>query len=314
VTTSEKIDDQAASWILLEEKPDWDMQAQLQRDSWLEEAPAHRIAYLRLKDAWTRADRLRALKGLRWDGISGDVRSKLSDALTKAAAALLVGLLGAGVAWRLIPDGTRYSTPLGVTETVNLSDGTMMQLGTNTDIETKVTSKERRIVLEKGEVYFEVIHDAKRPFTVLVGGKRITDLGTKFSVRLDGDSVHVIVAEGEVKVENLDTNAPAVIAEADTQVTTGPDAVLLSATTERQISKALSWRTGYLVFDRETLADVAAEFNRYNDRKLVIGSHLEKMKIGGTFKAANVSDFASLLHDTFGLTVERNDKEIKISR
>ncbi len=63
-----------------------------------------------------------------------------------------------------------------------------------------MTSTVRTVTLDGGEAYFEVVHDARHPFVVLAGNRRITDLGTKFSVSREGDHVQVVVKEGRVRV------------------------------------------------------------------------------------------------------------------
>ena len=76
----------------------------------------------------------------------------------------------------------------------------------------------------------------------------------------------------------------------------------------------LSWREGMLVFDRSTLADAVAEFNRYNRRKLVIeGEVAGEVRIGGSFEADNIDAFGRLLQQAFGLSVEDRGDEIVIS-
>ena len=63
------------------------------------------------------------------------------------------------------------------------------------------------------------------------------------------------------------------------------------------ISDRLSWSTTQrLVFKGETLAAVVEEFNRYNDRKLVVPvSALAQQHIGGSFPATDPDGFAIAL-------------------
>ena len=48
----------------------------------------------------------------------------------------------------------------------------------------------------------EVAKDAKRPFVVNAGMKRVIAVGTQFSVFRDGDNVRVVVSEGTVRIED----------------------------------------------------------------------------------------------------------------
>src|SRR6202000_3390292 len=111
------------------------------------------------------------------------------------------------------PPGNDYATEVGRLQTVRLADGSRMELNTHTRVHAEVTDKTRMITLDSGEAYFDVVHDARRPFVVYAGNRRITDLGTKFSVYRNGDDVQVTVREGRVKVDVLDRpaiNAPVV--------------------------------------------------------------------------------------------------------
>ena len=56
-------------------------------------------------------------------------------------------------------------------------------------------------MLERGEAFFKVAHDASRPFVVEAEPRRIVVTGTEFDVRRAPDALEVSVAEGHVKVE-----------------------------------------------------------------------------------------------------------------
>ena len=77
------------------------------------------------------------------------------------------------------------STAVGGHKLVKLSDGSRIEL--NTDTVIRIKGWQRTVMLAKGEAFFEIKHDALHPFTVDVAGQRITDLGTKFVVRRKPD-------------------------------------------------------------------------------------------------------------------------------
>jgi transmembrane sensor len=77
----------------------------------------------------------------------------------------------------------------------------------------------------------------------------------------------------------------------------------------------LGWRHGVVVFDHTTLADAAAEFNRYNRKKLIVTDpSVARLKIGGTFQTTNTNQLTQLARDIFGLTTEDRGQDIVISR
>ena len=77
-----------------------------------------------------------------------------------------------------------FSTEVGGHETVTFSDGTRIELNTNTVLRARMTTAQRTVWLDKGEAYFQVKHDPAHPLTV-IAGHRVTDLGTEFLVRDD---------------------------------------------------------------------------------------------------------------------------------
>jgi transmembrane sensor len=69
--------------------------------------------------------------------------------------------------------------------------------------------------------------------------------------------------------------------------------------------RALDWRNGFLDFHDATLADAAAEFNRYNSRKLVVADpEAGALRIGGHFRWSNLDAFVRLLELGFPVQAE----------
>jgi transmembrane sensor len=167
-------------------------------------------------------------------------------------------------------------------------------------------------------VYFEVAHDAGRPFIVHAGPKTVTVLGTKFSVRRDGDRVEVAVVDGRVRVENANVRALSgpslpILTRGDIVVAQGKSTMFAPNSVEA-VAGDLAWREGMLSFDQVTLTDAAGEFNRYNRKKLIVTGEPAQMRIGGSFQASNVDVFARLLRRTYGLKVDDDGKAVRISQ
>jgi transmembrane sensor len=282
---------------------------------WRQQSALHQVSYLRMKATWNRVGRLAALKG---PARSGSQRPVWFDARKAAiAAGLLVTVMCAGtyLAYRLTASQV-YATQIGQTQAVRLSDGTRMELNTNTRIHADVTQTQRTVTLDSGEAYFEVVHDAARPFVVYAGTRRITDLGTKFSVFRNGDDVRVMVKEGRVRVDVVGAASAVapVLAGAGRMVIAHEGETLIMAKPPQAIVDDLSWRTGTLVFRERTLADAAEEFNRYNAKKILVEGSARRIRIGGSFRADNVDVFVLLLHQGFGLSVNDNGGNVVVSR
>jgi transmembrane sensor len=318
VSENEQIQQQAAQWVAREDRGlAADESAAL--SAWLDECTSNRLAYLRLKTSWEGSARLAALQ----NSPHFRDRSALRLMGTRAAATLVAifvtAAIGGGVFYYNSLQGQRvvYSTQIGQRPTLRLSDGTRIQLNTNTSVQANITRAMRTVTLEKGEAYFDVVHDASRPFVVLAGNRKITDLGTKFSVRRDGDKVYVVVKEGRVRVDSVGASpmpAMPIYADGGNVIVAKADEMLVAPKSAQDMSDDLSWRSGMLVFNQKTLADAAEEFNRYNRKQIVVDGAARDIRIGGSFKADNIEVFALLVRNALGLRVTDENDQILISK
>ncbi|MDB5436199.1 MAG: hypothetical protein JWR47_2456 [Phenylobacterium sp.] len=313
----------AARWLLRQEESGWSQENQAELDAWLAAAPENKVAYWRLEHGWRKVDRLAALRGPPLPAPSLPPWPERRPLGTWRPVAVAAGIAACLVAGALIWPAPgllghkTYETEVGGRETVPLADGTRVELNTQTSLRAAVTAKSREVWLDKGEAYFEVAHDPTRPFVVHAGAKTVTVLGTKFSVRRNGDQVEVAVVEGRVRVTDTASVAatpPPVLTRGDTAIAEGPSMIVAPKSVER-VASELSWRQGLLTFDQSTLADAAGEFNRYNRKKLVIADgEVAQTRIGGSFEAENVDAFARLLQRAYGLKVDDNGETLKISQ
>jgi len=314
VTSAETIGDQAAEWVLKQEAKTWTAQDQVELSVWLSQSDRHPAAYWRLKAGWSRAQRLAALAPMRPEcaAKTKSTRRFLHLAAVASIAALAIG----AIAYNSLSQTRQFATAMGQRASLMLSDGTQIELNTNSAIVAKITPWHRIVELEHGEAFFNVHHDAARPFAVLADGHRITDLGTQFSVRESADGLKVTLVEGRARLETVD---PALQHHVTDLVPGDVAAVTANAMSVRKIpanalSDRLAWRSGKLVFDHATLAEAAAEFNRYNATKIVIAPEIANLQINGTFGAGSVGPFTRTVQFAFSLSAELRDHQIVIFR
>jgi transmembrane sensor len=230
-------------------------------------------------------------------------------------AAVLAIAVAAGTAFFLKPvsSGRTYATELGGHETLALADGTKIELNTNTSDRVTLERDKRYVQVEKGEAFFNVRHDASRPFVVTAGNARIVDLGTQFAVRRDKNRLRVTLVEGRAELSIADSK-PQQLLPGDIALATS-NSVSIKRKTTYSLDKELSWRRGVLIFDNTTLADVATQFNRYNHTKLVLANEaVANVTVGGTFATNDVTAFARVAKGVLGLRVEYKGDEIFVSR
>jgi len=312
------IEARAANWLQRRQFWNWSEADQVDLDRWLIESEVHLVTFLRLEAAWTRAERLVALDPAKLENPTPEARKPFWPVLIRAVAGLaVIAALGAGAVSVTRPHDRTFSTPVGGHETVKFADGTRIELDTNTVIRTHMTTEQRMVWLEKGDAFFKVRHDAAHPFAVIVGNRRITDLGTEFLVSREHDKLKVAVVSGRVWFEESDKPAAsqsALLLPGDVAVAT-VESTRITKNTAQALANELAWRRGLLVFDHTTLAAATAAFNRYNTAKLEIADPaVASMTIDGSFQANNSQLFARIVKRTFGLHIEIEGDRTVISR
>ena len=316
IVSAEKIEELAADWLQRRHFWNWTNDDQAALDAWLADSPAHLVAYLRLESALGRTDRLAALRAPDGEQVAPAQARPVHLRVAAAIAALVLAGAG-GAALFNRPQERNYSTPVGGHEVVSFADGSQIELNTNTALRARMTTQERVVWLEKGEAYFRVKHDPAHPFVVMVGDRRVTDLGTQFVVRREQQGLQVAVLQGRVWFDRPDRQSltqAAFLTPGDV-ATVSSGKMTVAKRTVRALDGDLAWRHGMLVFHHTPLAEAARELNRYNRIKIVIGDTAAAgMTMNGSFPASGISTFTEAARDVFGLKVEDRGTEIVISR
>jgi len=317
-STAQDVRALASEWLERRVSEDWSDKDQAELDAWVAESATNKVAYMRVSAAWAKADRIVVLKTPSFRPAAPAQRKGIVSTSFQIAAALIVAsAIGIGTTQYLSrPDGTVYSTAVGGHKTITLSDGSRIELNTDTSLRIALKDDRRNIVLDKGEAFFHVTHDSSRPFVVTVGSHRITDIGTEFVVRRQPGEVKVSLVEGRAQFENIGTTGskPAVLAPGDVVVATSKD---FSVTRKpvHDLDETMAWRHGSLIFFHTSLADAAKEINRYNEQKVVVAdTHAARLKINGTFPVNDVRLFGRVAHVVLGVNVENKGGDVVISR
>lgn len=174
--------------------------------AWLAADPEHRREFERVNQVWLEVPEV-PLGGItrlaHWN------RPRAISRWAAAAAVLLAFGIGAFGVYRAWFAGV-YTTGVGEQRTIRLQDGTRLTLNSDSKVVVRFAQAQRHVTLARGEAYFEVVHDRRRPFVVTVGDHDITDVGTVFMVRYGNGNAAITLLDGKVTVSN------AIIAEAAT--------------------------------------------------------------------------------------------------
>jgi len=269
-------------------------------DAWLAQDPAHEAAFDRARATFRDAERAMQADP---DRTKRSVRRK-----TRAgpAAILLACLLLGGGLFAFL-DGPLYLTADVVSASdempsVDLPDGTRVQLNARSAIVRNYTADARIVTLLAGEGYFEVAADPSRPFIVKAGDLRVEALGTAFNVNLAAGRAEVTVTESTVSVRDSHEDAAVVLAPG-MRVATDPDGHI--GAVEAVPDEALvPWRSGRLVFEERPLPQVVAELARHLPGRVVVANpRLSGRTISGSFELADPAAALESFAAAFGLTV-----------
>ena len=184
-----------------------------------------------------------------------------------------------------------YRTGAGEIRTVQLDDGSSVELDASSAISIDYDSNERRISLLAGSAVFDVapMSEAEtRPFVVQSAGGRTKALGTQFVVGREGsDQAWVGVLQHSVAVS---LQSPPVQGAAQQTLEEGQSA-RYSAKNGVQplpgfdLSAATSWRRGVLIFDRQPLGQVIEQLNRYRPGQILLANPaLASRQVSGVFR------------------------------
>jgi ferric-dicitrate binding protein FerR (iron transport regulator) len=185
---------------------------------------------------------------------------------------------------RPAPERVReYRTERGQRASVTLPDGSAFQLGPMSVLRVLpgYGAPERVVELE-GDAYFNVTHDARRPFSVHTPRTTIRDIGTRFVVRARPTEprVEVAVAAGGVAIEPIATNSatrePHPARDSGSLLVRAGQAALVDEQgavrllPRSQVAAQLAWTRGELVFDHVRVPAVLAEMSRWYGSTFVL--------------------------------------------
>jgi transmembrane sensor len=301
--TAREVDDEAAVWALKADAIDDPALA-----AWLDGDPRRQGALLRAQAALSFVDRARALETS--PAPAGRARPSRRSVVILAggAGALVAAGLGAVA---VLGAGQRYVTGVGEIRRQPLADGSLAEINTDSVIEVALRRRVREVVVHRGEAWFQVAKDPDRPFVVRAGDAQARAVGTAFSVRRRTGSVELLITEGVVEASI--EGGGKTLAQAGSQLIIAAGRPLEPVNAELQIERALAWRHGQISLDGETLAEAAAEFNRYNRRPLIIEDRdLARRQFVGLFRTDDPQSFALAVAAASGARLVEDDRAIRL--
>lgn len=332
----ESIEAEAASWLTVLGRENVSKTDLSELKFWLNQSERHRNTFNELADLW---DDLSVLKEL--DDIAESVAT-LPDKqsifrqrwsfLAIAASIFICFIVSGSLYWQHLTEFNQQAqliTAVGEQRTVTLSDGSIVHINTNSQLEIDFSSDKRIIRLLKGEAYFTVAKNKQRPFYVYAGDGLVQAIGTAFNVRLKLlNEIEVTVEEGLVALAALVKKEPSTsknvelvpyssrktetfLAElsAGQSTTFGHTVEKIELIQAHELNRKLAWRQGVLAYSNDPLFKVINDISRYTNITIEIADpSLRTLPIAGYFRVGEVEALFDSLEITFGLEVKRINK------
>ena len=196
---------------------------------------------------------------------------------------------------------------------VTLPDGSRVIANSRTQLSYPTVFRgHTRDVSIKGEGYFEVVHNAQRPFIIHTDHFNVKVLGTKFSVdNYDNHSAGVTLLEGLVEVETRNND----------RVRIHPNE-RLNISGEQFVSREQVSPTDYfahlqgiLNLNGNELGDVASRLTNYFGQKIVVDRSLQHQRLYGKLIIRDsISTVLSNLATIADARMHINDNQIHLKR
>ncbi|MEP1742828.1 MAG: FecR domain-containing protein [Kangiellaceae bacterium] len=347
---------EACAWIAQIESESMTACDHIAFEEWLDRSPAHRAEILRFSQFSSQLNVLTEMAVPLKEAINKkrQVSAKVDPPIWKSlkfatSCAVFLAVILFSSQWVVnkeesLDGPVLYKTAVGSYRKIMLSDGTLLELNTNSEVEVDYTETRRKVRLLNGEAFFQVAHSKKRPFIVYAGERSVRAIGTAFVVSLLPKSFEVTVTEGKVELskavpakrQNLTSEQPAdqllqqelssdsiymsagesVIYNPQVEVEVELNTKVVDSVSKREILRKLSWQDGLLDFSETPLIEVIEDLSRYTTMKIEIEDpELQELKFGGLFRTNELQALFDALEMTFDIEIEKlSEQHVKLSR
>lgn len=219
------------------------------------------------------------------DGTVIDLDSAANGLLTQQGRVKVVKLANGQLAYEMNgePDMVLFNTmrtPRGGEYNLTLPDGTQVWLNAASSITYPTAFKgNTREVKITGEAYFEVAHDAAKPFTVKVGTMNVEVLGTHFNINAYAGEpdIKTTLIEGAVKVSAEGKNDVLQPGQ-QAQVTPGGT---LKITDDVDTDEVMAWKNGLFLFTDADMPTVMRQLENWYDVHVSYEGQIPVRSFGG---------------------------------
>lgn len=260
---SDDISHQASTWFALLQGGMATPADREQLARWLAADPRHAAAYTRLEQLWAASARALPTR----QPVASRQWSRRRLVGLGMAAGMAAVAVSAGNFW-LKGGGTPFAdlrTAVGERRTVQLADGSSVEMAGNSAMNVDFASSHRSVELLQGEAFFNVVPSASSGFMVRTAAGRVTTSDADFCLACDGPNATLAVARRSVRVLAAHQQA-----ELDEGLSMAFSPTYAGPIEHVDLAQVLAWRSGRLVFFDKPLLAVVSELERWRPGKIFI--------------------------------------------
>lgn len=300
--------EQAAEWLARRNNGEHSAGEQRAFLVWMNASTENRQAYAEAEALWENLRGLDSMAGKQLAEARACLARKRRRPVLRRLAMAAGVLLVAGLVWQLDPfshlNDQTYRTAQGQIKSIDLADGSRLELDTASEAHVHYSRREREIHLVRGRAVFTVAHGDPRPFEVFSGQVKVRDIGTQFDVRHRADGVDIAVLDGEVEVAGKSGDAPVALRRGQqlSYAASGAAGPVQSV----DIDSYSAWREGKLVFQARPLREVLAELGRYQPASLTVTApKVLDTQVSGVFPTDNLEQALQTVAATLPIRLTR---------
>jgi len=231
------------------------------------------------------------------------------------------------------PNGKRVRTILPDGSTVWLNAASTIKFAGN------LNEADKRDVYLTGEAYFDVKHDAARPFIVHAGKMNVVVLGTAFNVKAyTADKfIETTLIRGKVEILNENNPASNIVLYPNQKVTintsvntvkkavilhkaivrdsviTSPDKIAQAAVLPDATIDETAWLSNRLSFKQRNFDDIAVQLERWYNVKIIFDDDKYNAKqFTGTFTNQSITEVMQAFRETYPFHYSITNNQIHI--
>lgn len=193
----------------------------------------------------------------------------------------------------------------------DLTDGTFLAMNKGAEIRHAENFQDERTLSMSGEVYFDVVSDKTKPFTVEFGKHKLVVLGTKFNIRsISGTSdAEVTVTEGLVQVfANSSSKGIKVHPGQQLKIEGNKTSLIVENTPD-----LLAWKKGLLNFENTPMAEVAELLSRQFGVQVKSDATIAACSFTGNLSELELKEVFKIIEMTTSFVTKEENHDFFIS-